>query len=196
MTDKENTEIPRGLRRYAITGFIVYYIYSAFLMAWPFPDPNNLTQRLLGPSSYVVDFLGIWHRLRLFAPQPPGFTGTIKYQLVYQDGTFSYWNYPREVLGIGDPPGSYNRYLFTYIAWGADRKADVLWPELARYIASQNSSSEHPLASVRIVERCVRIPTPDLGIGKPLPPPNQEFELVNYDVNTGSSTVGNIIAVW
>ena len=90
---------------------IVFVLYTSLVMACPWPSVVPKVQPYLQPALPILRNLGLLHRFRLFV-DPPRATGNVEFHVVKKDGTSSVWQYPRSALMPGDPPGSYNRYLF------------------------------------------------------------------------------------
>jgi hypothetical protein len=188
-------EMPEG-RRILTDLLIVFVIGTSFLMACPWPVVEPQVQRLLRPALPVLENLGLAHRLRLFAPVPPQWTGRLEFRVTNADGSVENWRYPRDVLAPGDPAGSYNRYLFLYLVWGFDQKLTTLEPAFARYVARQAAAAgSHPV-QVDILERVVRIPSPEYGIGRPSPQPNLELPMIRYDVARDQAITTGQPASW
>jgi hypothetical protein len=186
-----------SLKQRVLSVFVLLYVGCMFLMAWPWPASESAKDRLLRPAIGALDLVGVWHRLRLFAPTPPLAHGNVEFQVTYDDGTTENWKPARQQFAAGEKPDSYQRYYYYYVMWGWERKMDRIWPALAAYIARQcDSPGRHPVWVV-FVENYGWIPTPADGIGKPLPAPDQHTVLMNYHVPTGKVTIGDgKVAVW
>ena len=187
----------RSLQRAATNFLIVFYLYTAFLMAWPWPAAERLKSSMIGPfASQALNDLGIYHRLRLFSPDPPTHTGYLTFEVQYDNGMRRNWVYPRKRLSPGDPPNSYRRYLFYYLCWNYRYKYPAVWPAFARYISKNCEMGDARPITVRFLERCALIPPPSDGIGKGWVEPDQTLLLYTYDVGTNTGTVGKSIEIW
>jgi hypothetical protein len=198
LSDSSEIEQPRPrfpIQRWATTAFIVFYVYSAAVMAIP-PFGERLETALLKPVYPLVNAVGLFHRLRLFSPEPPKFTGHVRFYVRFTDGISVLWTYPRDVLCIGDPPGSFNRYLFYYVFWSYGDQSRITLPALARYIAAQNEEPGRQVAEVQIVEEIARIPTPEKGVGRPTPPADINILVCDYDVATGKANFADRVRYW
>jgi len=180
-------------KQWILSVFVTIYVYCMLLMVWPWPSSEATKDRLLGPAIPVLDFLGVWHRLRLFAPIPPQATGNVEFQVTYDDGTSENWTAERKQFAPGEKPDSYQRYYYYYVMWGWERKIDRLWPALAKYIGRQcDSPTRHPLWVV-FVENYAWI----RPMGQVTPAPDIHTVLMNYHVPTGKVTIGDgKVAVW
>ncbi|MBX3168465.1 MAG: hypothetical protein KF760_13690 [Candidatus Eremiobacteraeota bacterium] len=185
------------LKQRFISVFVIFYVYAMFMMAWPWPASEGTKEALLRPAIGTLDFLGVWHRLRLFAPTPPAATGNVEFQVTYDDGTTENWQPARRQFAPGEKADSYQRYYYYYVMWGWERKTERIWPALAAYIARQcDFPRRHPVWVV-FVENYAWIPGPSVGIGRPAPEPDQHTILMNYHVPTGKVTIGDgKVAVW
>lgn len=180
-------------KQWVISIFATLYVYATLVMAWPWPDSEATKDRLLRPGIQTLDLLGLWHRLRLFAPVPPQATGNLEFQVTYDDGTTETWVSDRRQFAPGEKPDSYQRYWYYYVIWGWEQKTQALWPGLARYIARQcDRPRRHPVWVV-FVENYAFIPLP----GQPTPELDHHTVLMNYHVPTGKVTIGDgVLAVW
>lgn len=163
------------------------------LMAWPWPASESTKEALLRPAISTLDFVGVWHRLRLFAPMPPAATGNVEFQVTYDDGTTEPWKPARQQFAPGEKPDSYQRYYYYYVMWGWEGKIDRIWPALAAYIAREcDSPRRHPVWVVFVENYAWIAP-----IGQATPPPDHHVDLMTYHVPTGKVTIGDgTIAVW
>ncbi|MBN9415785.1 hypothetical protein ABS71_04510 [bacterium SCN 62-11] len=182
-----------SVKQRILSVFVIFYVFCMFMMAWPWPASEATKEKVLGPAIGALDFVGVWHRLRLFAPTPPLAHGNVEFQVTYDDGTTENWKPAREQFAPGEKPDSYQRYYYYYVLWGWERKMDGIWPALAAYIARQcQSSTRHPVWVV-FVENYAWIPP----IGQALPEPDHHTVLMNYHVPTGKVTIGDgQVAVW
>ena len=170
-------------RRCAASVLILFTFYTGLFMACPWPAVSASIQPLLDPVGPLLDNLGLAHRLRLFAPTPPLYTGRLEFRITRADGSIGVWEYPRTELAPGDPPGSYNRYLFLYLMWDFRNKGLAIGPSLGRYVAAQVAAEGgSPPVMVELVEKVVPIPAPEYGVGRPVPEPKQEISCLLYDV--------------
>ncbi len=163
---------------------IVFILYTSLLMACPWPSVVPKVQPYLQPALPILRNLGLLHRFRLFV-DPPRSTGHVEFRVVKKDGTSSVWQYPRSTLMPGDPPGSYNRYLFIYLFWDYSTKTETLIPSMSQYIADQSAKfdGEAP-EKVEIWQKTVPIPDPEFGMGQPLPTPSNSIRVSQYDLQT------------
>jgi hypothetical protein len=170
-------------QRCAACVLILFMAYTGIFMACPWPKVASNLQYMLDPVLPVLYNLGLDHRLRLFAPAPPLYTGRLEFRVTRPDGSVGSWEYPREELAPSDPPGSYNRYLFLYLIWDFRNKMSAMGPSLGRYVADQVEAAEGQRpTTVELVERVVDIPPPQAGIGHPSPEPNRTLICLKYDV--------------
>jgi hypothetical protein len=186
---KDKTSIAQAVRRFweksrkpLISVLIIYLVYCLWLMAWPFDKYFDARRKFLRPVGQLFAFVGLDVEYKLYAPDPPQSVSLFLFQVFFNDGTSTYWAFPRDKLAPWDPPGSFNRYVHMFLYWGTGKLYRKSRPDLARYIARENDSpNRHPI-QIDFIEKAGLIPIPEQGIGKPLVQPTQDQKFFSYKV--------------
>jgi len=148
---------------------IVVSAYACFhLMAivwWNMP-PSYLTGKIQQFVSPYMRFLGIWQGWHMFAPTPLRVNLYHKARVIYRDGTFSDYDFPRV---------SQMHYLKRYVKYhyhkiGENINQEVMYPyipDVARYLAKRYMLNlSNPPVRVDFYRYWWEVPPPGQGLGK------------------------------
>lgn len=196
MSDTASSHNTQGnsWRKTSLDAFLLFFLFSTVLMAWPQASP--LYNRLASWAVVPLHNLGLWHRLKLFAP-PPHYTGHLEFWITYQDRRRERWDYPRQKLAPWDgQPDSYQRNLFVYLCWNANEWAERKVLPLCQYLAIAADGPGHHPIKIEIVQKVAKIPAPELGAGRPVPQLSEEWLVGSYDLLTRKVQMGNQVGAW
>ena len=161
----------------------IFFVGTAALMALPWYPVRQKVHRWLAPTSPLLYHLGLHHKLALFSPEPPRFTGKVLYQVTFSDGSRSFWKQKRSRLAPLDPEGIFDRYMFYYTVWsfGVGGGRGLMDP-LARHIADESYEPGKQPVTVDMIEQFAKLPPPEQGLGQPPPALDREIHFFSYDV--------------
>jgi hypothetical protein len=170
---KETSSVAQAFKRFwgkfrkpLISIVIAYVVYGLTLMAWPTNPYFDPKPRFLRPIAWPFRFFGLYNEFKLYAPNPPMQNGSMLFRVSFDDGTSSFWVFPRDKLTPWDSDHSFDRYLHMYFFWNKNRLYRKARPDFARYIARQNDAPNRHPTLVEIIDRETLIPPPAQGIGQ------------------------------
>jgi hypothetical protein len=70
---------------------ILFYLWVAW--SWNLP-PDSTPRRFINRVSRIVQWCGLWHDWKMFAPNPPRFNSRVFVRVDYSDGTRREWRPP------------------------------------------------------------------------------------------------------
>ncbi len=125
----------KRVRRYAITAFILFFVYSTCVGAML---DSRLKTALMTPVQSVVMYFGLVQNFLTFSPEPPRSNRRLFAHVKYDDGSTTIWNYPEiEALSSFKRRLQAGRYRTAYLR---NLRKRALWPSFARHVARINDS--------------------------------------------------------
>jgi hypothetical protein len=112
---------------------IAFYCWLAW--SWNLPE-DAPSRRLIRPLTRVIQWLGLWHDWRMFAPNPVSVNRRIIVRIDYADGTRREWRPP-----YNDNEGPWRSFLHArirkFMECVLNGKPKTLRVSLASYVLSQ-----------------------------------------------------------
>lgn len=169
-------------RRYAITAFILFFLYCAAIDILP---RSYLKTTLSAPVYKTASLLGLEQRFHTFSPEPPRRNSRIYAYIKAADGSTSIWNYP-DVERLGNLQRKIRAPRFRILATKNLRKDSILWTDFARYVARENNkSASSPPANITFYKHTEAIPEINPTTGQLKSKENKEEFVFHYKVTSG-----------
>lgn len=167
------------IRKPLISIFLIFHCSAVAIWLIPASTPQKLVKKIVAPYMY---YFGLWQYWCVFAPEPKTYNVFITALIRYKDGTESIWEVPRaEKMGYIER-GFKERYRKWANESIYDPKYKRSWPDAARWIARNHSKPGKVPESVSLIRHWAYIPSPEEGLGKPSPEPNEQFTFYEYRV--------------
>jgi hypothetical protein len=150
--------------RIVVSSVIVFYIAAQAL--WMMPS-TRFRDLLFNPISPFLSYTGLWQIFAVFSPDPRSTNIYLSAVVTGADGSARYVEYPRQNrLDLWDRirKERFRKFGLDNLYWDAHR---VLWEDAARYVARQ--FRERSPVMVSLQRHWHNIPSPEQGLGKPLP---------------------------
>ncbi len=167
-------------RKPLISTFIACYIYCGGLFLCP--PTGGWRQTLLAPFWGLIEYVGLWQYYCVFVP-PRMFNLYLEASVTLDNGGVIIWKYPRmELLGLFEKLQK-ERYRKFYNDVANYPPNEVLWPDLARYIARRvyAQQGKRPV-EVTLVRYTSDLPTPTGDPQKPLVDKYESTPFFTYPV--------------
>jgi hypothetical protein len=129
---------------------IAIVVYCWIAWCWNLPADSGL-RRLVNPLSPLVQWLGLWHDWRMFAPNPMRTNRRVLVRVDYSDGTRREWRPP----STGDV-GWWRGFLYARVRKFSENvyraQQDALRVSFAYYVLMRMASLEVGAATPRSIE--------------------------------------------
>lgn len=169
-------------RRYAITAFILFFVYCAAVDILP---RSHLKTALSAQVHKTASLLGLEQRFHTFSPEPPRLNSRIYAYLKAADSSTAIWNYP-DVEKLGNLQRKIRAPRFRILSTRNLRKNSILWSDLARYVAREsNKSTSNPPKEVIFYKHIETIPELNPITGQLKSKVNMEEFVFHYKVTPG-----------
>jgi hypothetical protein len=169
------------LRRPLLTAFLVWNVVAVWAAVVP-GAPSPLRARVIALTRPYLGFTGLWQSWDMFAPHPQSFSAAVEAIVTRANGAETTWTIP------GPEHVRFGKYrLDRWRKWRDAARADgswMVWPDVARFAARQNTDSSNPPAKVELVRRWGDVPPPRPGDSQPreFPRPINEITYFASDV--------------
>ena len=118
----------------AINTFLIFHLLAIACWCAPFNAlPFAVCRTLVAP---YFNFVGLFQAWDMFAPGPKHRNSYLEAEVLYNDGSTDYWNFPRlDRTGLGERylRERYRKFEEVLVQ---DRYSDM-WPDVARHVARQ-----------------------------------------------------------
>lgn len=170
------------MRMPVISAFIIFHWVLNFVYLFNnHPYMNNVVATFWPYYSYF----GLDQNWGVFAPHPREANPHLTAIIHYKDGSSRLWAYPRmERLSFLEriPKERFRKFFDDNAAWP---KFDILWPDIAAYIARLNYRDQNnPPELVTLVRFHSFILPPAEGMGKKNPPHWETNAILTYNVKS------------
>jgi hypothetical protein len=175
--DPQRTSLINRAKRLAINLFIVFNVIA--IACWCVPLDSPPVARAKDVVLPYLRWAGLFQAWDMFAPIPKRANVYIEARLRYRDGSEKIWTFPRmEQLSLRQKLFQ-ERYRKFADSLQRDELDDLL-VDAARHIARLNSTPDHPVKTVILIQQTsFNVPGPD---GADVPEPWQPHILLGYGV--------------
>src|SRR5262249_17741957 len=146
----------------AVNVFIAAYLFFAW--SWDLP-PESPLKKLIGRLRAPVEWAGLYHRWRMFAPDPLATNELILADVHLADGRVLRWEQARL-----DRVGFWAAFVAlraqNYLTALFDPDHDFLWPAVAEYVARDAADQGYTPVKVLMKWRSRPIPPPGQADGR------------------------------